>query len=75
MAENPILDDIGFHKDDNLNRNFKFLHENWLPHARYKLSDETEAILNDDRLLYEYVQFTIYFTEKIKDDFDFRRRK
>lgn len=71
----PILDDINFHNDDELNRKFRRLHENWLPHARYKLSDEIKGLLEEDDLLYEYIQFTINFTNMIRRDFNYRTIK
>ncbi len=72
----PILDNSNLHKDDGLNRTFKFLHERWLPHVRYKLSDEVKKILYDnDDLLYNYIEFMIEFANKIRREFNFRTKK
>ncbi|MDM8549311.1 hypothetical protein QUF72_04500 [Desulfobacterales bacterium HSG2] len=71
----PILDHFNLHKDDDLSRYFKQLYEKWLPHARYKLSDEIENILKDDELIREYIEFTIQFANMIRRNFNHRTKR
>ncbi|MCP4107330.1 MAG: hypothetical protein GY749_17600 [Desulfobacteraceae bacterium] len=68
----PIIDNNNFHKDPDLNDKFKKLHKLWLPHHRYKLSEEIESLLKDDTLLYDYIEFTIQFTNKTRCEFKYR---
>lgn len=72
-ADIPIIDNsLNFHKDPDLNDRFKALHQSWLPHHRYKLSEKIESILEDDKLLHDYIGFLIDFTNKTRYRFELR---
>ncbi len=62
----PIIDESkSLHNDLKFNENFKALNDKWLPHSRYKLSQDIENILQYDEILYEYIQLTINITNRI----------
>ncbi|MDM8535965.1 hypothetical protein QUF70_04355 [Desulfobacterales bacterium HSG17] len=61
-----------YHKNSDLSDKFKQLHESWLPHHRYKLADDVKGILENDKLLYDFIEFTIQFTNMTYSAFQYR---